>query len=165
MIRRLTVFLLTLAAAPQLFAQQSPSVARGFDPEKVYATSPVDNVSLFNGNLLVSVPLGETYVVSPNLSYTLHAIHNGKTWDFEEKQLWVDCQGFNCDQTSVLYTDWVDIPDRTANAGFDVRGQFPGFIQPGRAASNSRLLLFEGPDGAQHALYDSLHDGDDPDGA
>jgi YD repeat-containing protein len=154
------LLLLLIAAAP-LSAQQSPATARGFDPDKVFAVGPVDNVNVFSGNLIATIPLGETYAVSPGLSYSLKAIHNGKTWDYTRRYitLILPCDTPQDTECTREFTDFEAIPDGTANAGFGWRVQFARFIRPGDLAANIDRMLFETPDGAQHALYDSLHDG------
>src|SRR2546423_3285021 len=113
---------LLLAAAPSIFAQQPPSAARGFDPDKVFAAGPIDSVNEFNGNLIAVVPLGETYMVSPTLSYSFKAIHNGKTWDYTTRRFNVPCPPPSDQTCNVPVLE--AIPDGTANAGFGWRVQF-----------------------------------------
>ncbi|HVE72176.1 MAG TPA: hypothetical protein VNI54_12475, partial [Thermoanaerobaculia bacterium] len=75
---------LVLVFAVGVFAQDHPNGARGFKAESVYQTSDVDNVNLFNGNLLVTVPLGQTYHVGGNLSYSLNLVYNGQMWSYRK---------------------------------------------------------------------------------
>jgi YD repeat-containing protein len=158
-----TFALLLAAVTLPLLAQQAPPVARGFDPEKVFAAGPIDSVNVFNGNLLTTIPLGETYVVSPSLSYSFKTIHNGKTWDYEKQRFTapVSCP-YAESQCWEWQTDNVSVPDRNANAGFGWRVQFAGFVSSLDLQANAERTMFEGPDGAMHQMYDSLHDGDTP---
>ncbi|HEY2093783.1 MAG TPA: hypothetical protein VGJ81_18075 [Thermoanaerobaculia bacterium] len=164
---RFTIAILFAAVTFPLLGQQAPSVARGFDPDKVFAAGPIDSVNIFNGNVLTTIPLGETYVVSPSLSYTFRAIHNGKTWDSDTSPQFpvptdcgVDCEGSGYQMEQEL----VAVPDLGANAGFGWRISFGGFISGADPRSNSEETLFEGLDGATHATYGSLHVGDPTDG-
>ena len=52
------------------------------------------------------------------------------------------------------------MPDGTANAGFGWRVQFARIIGQGELQANMDRSLLETPDGAQHGLYVSLHNGD-----
>ena len=52
---------IALALGVPLAAQQHPNVERGFSPEKLYQFGDLDNVSLFNGNLNLTIPLGRRY--------------------------------------------------------------------------------------------------------
>jgi YD repeat-containing protein len=158
------VLLLAAAAALPAFAQQPPVAARGFDPDKVFAAGPIDSINEFNGNVIASIPLGETYAVSPTLSYSFKAIHNGKTWDYVKRvvQLEVLCENGPCTTPLTLMEA---IPDGTANAGFGWRVEFARYIDQGDLQANMDRPLLETPDGAQHGTYVSLHDGDAQDGA
>jgi YD repeat-containing protein len=164
MTRFSTALLLAAAAAFPLFAQQPPAASRGFAPDKVFAAGPIDSINEFNGNVIASIPLGETYTVSPALSYSFKAIHNGKTWDYIRRNITipVSCPSGDC---TTVWTDMEAIPDGTANAGFGWRVQFARFIAPGDLQANIDRTLLETPDGAQHGTYVSLHDGDAQDGA
>lgn len=159
-----SVALLAVATALPVFAQQPPPAARGYDPDKVFAAGPIDSVNEFNGNVIATIPLGETYAVSPTLSYSFKAIHNGKTWDYVKRQVPYEllCENGPCSTTLTIMEA---VPDGTANAGFGWRVQFARFIVQGDLQANMDRPLLETPDGAQHGLYVSLHDGDTQDGA
>ena len=62
---------LTLPGAASAFTE--PENERGFDPDKVYQMGEVDHVSMFNGNVLVTLPVGG------GLSLT----YNSNLWNFE----------------------------------------------------------------------------------
>ncbi|HEY2322123.1 MAG TPA: hypothetical protein VGJ82_04580, partial [Thermoanaerobaculia bacterium] len=65
-----------------LFGQAAANLARGFDPEKVYQIGDIDHVNLFNGNLIIDIPIGPTYTVGGNLKYGFHLVYNGNPWDY-----------------------------------------------------------------------------------
>ncbi|MGN6186868.1 MAG: RHS repeat domain-containing protein, partial [Thermoanaerobaculia bacterium] len=157
----------TILITPLLVAQQPPAAERGFDPDKVYAAGPIDSINTFNGNVIATIPLGETYRVSPALSYSFKAIHNGKTWDYVKRRITipVPCDPGQNEGCTTVLTQLQAIPDGTANAGFGWRVQFARFIFPGDLEANTDRVMLETPDGAQHGLYMSLHDGDEDDGA
>ncbi len=159
--------LLAAAAALPVFAQQPPPAARGFDPNKVFAAGPIDSINEFNGNVIASIPLGETYTVSPALSYSFKAIHNGKTWDYVRRNITIPivCDPPQLEGCTTVWTDMEAIPDGTANAGFGWRVQFARIITQRDLQANVDRPLLETPDGAQHGTYVSLHDGDAQDGA
>lgn len=165
--KRFSLALLLAAAASSAFAQQPPAAARGFDPDKVFAAGPIDSINAFNGNVIATIPLGETYTVSPTLAYSFKAIHNGKTWDYVRRHITVPvpCDPPSQSECTTVWTDMQAVPDGTANAGFGWRVQFARFILPGDLQANTDRTLLETPDGAQHGMYGSLHDGDSQDGA
>ena len=78
----LTLSLATLAPAA---AQTHPNFARGFEPGKAYQIGDVDSVSLFNGSLTLTIPLGPTYPVGGTISYGLTLTYSTGAWEFQEE--------------------------------------------------------------------------------
>ncbi|HSL81912.1 MAG TPA: hypothetical protein VLF66_04000, partial [Thermoanaerobaculia bacterium] len=72
-----------LAAAP--VHGQHPNHAQGFRPEHVFDLSGLENVDLFNGNLTLTIPIGGSYPVGPELSYGLTLVWTGNLWQWEER--------------------------------------------------------------------------------
>jgi hypothetical protein len=73
------VALAALAAAvsaPPAAAEVDPNLERGFAPEKVYAFGELDQVNLFNGNLMLNLPLGGGYSLGGGLTYGLTLGYN-----------------------------------------------------------------------------------------
>lgn len=119
---------LPLAAA----AQEDPNVQHGFRPEKVYAFGEVDQVNLFNGNLMLSIPLGGSYSVNGGFSYGLVLTYNSKLWEIYGR-------------SDTTHTYQFAEPYRYSNAGFGWRlslGELDGDV-------------YIGADGGQHTFYDS----------
>jgi RHS repeat-associated protein len=58
--------------------------ARGFNANQIYATHQIDSVNVFNGNLVLGIPVGGTYRVGGNLSYSLRLFYNSNIWTFSE---------------------------------------------------------------------------------
>ncbi|MEM7052050.1 MAG: hypothetical protein AAF604_20445, partial [Acidobacteriota bacterium] len=66
-------------------AQPKPVEARGFSPGEVYDYSGLDSVNLFNGNLVLALPLGGQYPLGGGFSYGLRLTYNAKVWDVETR--------------------------------------------------------------------------------
>ncbi len=49
-------------------AQDHPNLERGFFADQAYQLSSIDSVNLYNGNLTLTIPIGQTYHVGGNLS-------------------------------------------------------------------------------------------------
>ena len=48
----------------------------GFHPEKLYQFSDLDHVNMFNGNLIITLPMGETYPLGGGSSSDNILVHN-----------------------------------------------------------------------------------------
>jgi hypothetical protein len=78
--------LLILAGASGLHAQvPSQDVARGFQAERLYQFHDLDSVNLFNGNLTINIPIGQSYPNGGGMSYGLKLIYNSKVWDYRSQ--------------------------------------------------------------------------------
>ncbi|MEP7012660.1 MAG: hypothetical protein ABJC13_20240, partial [Acidobacteriota bacterium] len=56
--RGLLLSALLAASSAAASAQEHPNVAKGFAPDKIFAVGEVDSVNAFNGNLLLTLPIG-----------------------------------------------------------------------------------------------------------
>ena len=72
---------LTLQAEAQ---NQHANQSRGFDAHGVYSTGDIDSVNVFNGNLILNIPIGQSYKVGGNLSYGLNLFYNSNLWTHKE---------------------------------------------------------------------------------
>jgi YD repeat-containing protein len=142
------LFLLALMFACPVLAQRGPGDELGFNAQKLYDFSDVDSVNLFNGNLTIVIPLGFRYVVSPNLSYQLNLVFNGKIWDLES----YDCQdgtGERCERM---------LPNLRSNAGLGWRLAIGRLLPPWASSNNSSFerysWTYEGFSGDEHAFGD-----------
>jgi hypothetical protein len=149
--------LLAALAAPSLLAQAtSPNVEGGFQPGKAYDSSGnIDNVSLFNGNLNLTIPIGQSYRVGGNLSYGFTLHYFGNVWEHATRD---DVVG-----TDPVTYRW-SYPTRGLNAGMGWRLNFGRLVnndaQQYTSCSGPRAWAFEGSDGAMHCLYETLHGSD-----
>ncbi|GAB4184987.1 MAG: hypothetical protein Tsb002_08370 [Wenzhouxiangellaceae bacterium] len=66
-----------------LFGVTSPlDGARGVSTKNAFLTNTeIDTVNMLNGNLVVSIPIGQSYQVGPNFSYSLSLVHNANKWN------------------------------------------------------------------------------------
>ena len=69
----------------RLLAQDDPNLARGLLSKSSYQYDDIDAINLFNGNLTLSIPIGQTYRVNGLLSYGLVLYYNHKVWQLEEE--------------------------------------------------------------------------------
>jgi|CXWL01.1.fsa_nt_gi RHS repeat-associated protein len=99
----LAALCLGLLASPAT-AQQHANQARGFNANGVYQQGDVDSVNLFNGNLTVDIPIGQTYSTNDGFSYRLRLVYNSNLWNFREV-----CQGGVNFSYSGFYTRYVTV--------------------------------------------------------
>jgi RHS repeat-associated protein len=75
-------FLLVAVLSAAAVRAQVPfaDTQRGFPPNTGIATTGLDHVNLFNGNVAVSIPLGPGYPVGAGLSSQLRLVYNSHIW-------------------------------------------------------------------------------------
>ena len=139
--------LLSALAAP-LAADDHPNTERGFAAEKAFSVGEVDSVNVYNGNLVLTIPIGGTYPVGGALSYGLTLVYNSKAWDFQERET----------PTGLIYTQ--ALPQKTANAGLGWTLTLGRLIPPGQLGNDTDLWVYLGADAAEHVFYPTLHAGD-----
>ncbi len=142
----LSILLIALLAAPSP-AQVHPTAQKGFAADKAFQIGDVDHVNLFNGNLVLTIPVGQEYSTEGGFSYRLALHYNSKVWDYEEDQ-------FGQGLTQAL-------PSGTSNAGLGwilSLGQVLKSTNPDNETFDQ--LSYVSPDGGQHAFYDTLHLGE-----
>lgn len=129
---------------------RDPNNARGFDPGKLYSFSDVDAVNTFNGNLMVRLPIGQTYHVGSSLSYQLRLTYNSKVWDY--RFLEYEDPALN-DQYHRLA-----VPERDSNAGLGWSLSLGRILLP-RAATpktDAEPWTYVASDGSQHVIGDPV---------
>lgn len=161
MIRRSLVLGLLLLAAPPMWAAvpPDPNTARGFAGE-VYQMGDLDNVNVFNGNLTVRIPIGQSYRSGPSLAYQLVLTNNTKVWDYE---------GVEYDANDGLgrYKRRA-IPETDSNAGLGWTLSMGRLLppEPPTLASDGNILIegqgytYIGADGAQREFFPALRSTD-----
>jgi YD repeat-containing protein len=154
--RGLRIALAVLAALVVLSArgQDHQNVAKGFTADKTYDVGNLDAINLFNGNLNLSVPIGQSYVVSPTLSYRFVLTYYGLEWFTADKDYeWIH-PGTGARETKNLKWETLSIPKRDDNAGAGWRMSF-GTLEDG----------YRSGDGAKHLFWPRLHHVDIVDGS
>src|SRR5262245_61373209 len=77
-VRSILVTVALLAACLPAAAQQFPSQQRGLTADTAYQSGELESVNLFNGNLSLSIPLGQPYPVGPSFSLSFTLRYNSK---------------------------------------------------------------------------------------
>lgn len=139
---RRTILLLTIFLAAFSAFADHPTKERGFRADSLYQFTDLDTINLFNGSVNVMLPLGQSYAVSSNLSYTFTLRYASNLWSETEV-----CGGQQGDTCHIHYT-W-----RNDNAGFGWNLSF------GEYAEQSFPKLTT-PDGAEHQFFTTLHEGE-----
>jgi YD repeat-containing protein len=145
---RFGAVLLSLFLASVPAAAQHPDQVKGFQANGVYQFNGIDNVNLFNGNLTLSVPIGQVYPAGGGLSYQFRLHSNGNLWEAEEIERDPD--------------EWFTFAfaNRNANAGIGWTLSL-GRLYPIHEWTNDSVgWLYESPDGGAHPFYPTLHDGE-----
>jgi YD repeat-containing protein len=60
---------------------QDANKEKGFSADRVYNMLGIDSVNTYNGNLILTIPLGTRYPVNGALSYGFTLVYNGVVWD------------------------------------------------------------------------------------
>jgi YD repeat-containing protein len=145
--------LFTLTAS----AQQHVNQEKGFSADKVYDFHSLDSVSMFNGNLNVRIPLGQTYHVG-TLSYGFGLTYNSNVWR------WTYIGPFPPAEHRGDFGYSLAHVDPRSNAGMGWTLSLGRLMKPGDAVSNpSAQWVYESPDGADHSFKPNLHGGSTPD--
>jgi len=135
-----------LCVTTVLFADKHPNTARGFDIGKPYQMNGIDNVNLFNGNLTVTIPIGQRYHVNGGLQYGLTLVYSGNSWDVVDE--------------AIAGRDGTIYPNRRSNAGLGWLVSMGRLFPPNQyPTQESPSWSYETPDGALHAFHAGLHDG------
>ncbi|MBV9495390.1 MAG: hypothetical protein JOZ54_14170, partial [Acidobacteria bacterium] len=154
--RKLFAMLFCLLAAEGAFAQAvHPNWERGIAAEKAYEFGDIDTVNLFNGNLNVAVPIGQTYHLGGALSYALVLHYGGNSWEFG-----------SVDRSLELGAEWkhfsFSYPAKRQNAGFGWRlslGELSSDLPcavTGMPSLNAGWA-YVGPDGGTHCFRNVPH--------
>jgi len=143
------LLLLLLLVVPAAIAQH-PATERGFKADAVYQFNGFDSVNLFNGNLILTVPLGPSYPVSAGLSYGFVLRYAGDIWTATEI-----CAGKDGDQCRVPF----DMRDDNIAPGW--RLTFGELVEPktsGEFSVAASMWKYRTPDGSEHLFFRTLHD-------
>jgi len=143
--QRVAIVLALLALAVAAAAQQHPNQEKGFDAGKLYQFDSIDNINLFNGNLVLTVPIGQKYPAGGALSYGFTLIYNGNPWIYS-----------STGATQYLRAT----PTTRTNAGLGWHLSLGRLIPPEDPTNETNVVdsnyvpsfIYESPDGADHIL-------------
>src|ERR1043165_6002843 len=142
--------LTALACALPAWAQKHPNIELGFNAKRVYDFSQIDSVNLYNGNLILQIPIGPTYSVNA-LKYQLVLTYNSKVWDYVR---------YGASPTPQLPNPWdyaYTYPNWRSNAGVGWRLSLGRLLAPAEgysAYNDSRHWHYEDASGAEHVFDD-----------
>ncbi len=98
---------------------------RGFEINRAYASdSDIDSIDTGSGNLVVQIPIGDSYTVGPLIGYGFSATFNNNSWD---NYPMTECSSIGgCQVTDRL----ISVPSQTANAGLGWEVHFGQLYPP-----------------------------------
>lgn len=132
-------------------AAEYPTHERGFRADAVYHLTELDTVNLFNGNLQLSIPIGQPYRVSESLSYQMTLRYAGNIWKYVEY-----CVGGI--KTDGCRANTFAIQE---NGGMGWSLAFGELTYTAPSAEQTATgWMYTSPDGSEHSFYKILHDGD-----
>ncbi|MCU1231254.1 MAG: hypothetical protein JWO97_4138 [Acidobacteria bacterium] len=166
---RVALLALILAAAP-LLADQHKNQLKGFNPENVYFTHDIDSINAFNGNLTMTIPIGQEYPLAEGFSYRLTLYSNSNIWDSlvvdppsappnasVSGRMQSNASGL-CDGSNGVT---VALPNRRANAGLGWTLTLGRLYDPGEVSrGGAGGFMYESPDGSEHIFAPKLHPND-----
>ncbi|MGH2628754.1 MAG: hypothetical protein ACRDHY_19115, partial [Anaerolineales bacterium] len=136
---------LAVATRPVL-AEDHPNQVRGFKADQVYqGMGEIDTVNLWNGNLTITVPLGQSYKVGGRLEYGLTLVWTGNVWEVRDR--------FDPVQGEVTRF----IPGEAFDSGLGWRLSLGQLLLPNQPGNRNPTHAWVGPDGAEHVFFDHLH--------
>jgi len=146
-----------LAVGPGLMGSDAdnPNQRRGFSPDDVYAVGDPDSVNVFNGNLIVRIPLGPEYAVGPVLRYRFTLVYNSKLWDYKS-------DNFGQPPTNDVpqFHFRSALPETRSNAGAGWTLSLGDLLLPN--ADTESDWTYRGPDGSEHVFERDGTPGADP---
>lgn len=128
-------------------AAEHPNHARGFRPGHVYDFEQIENVNLFNGNLSLTIPIGQEYPLGPNLSYGLTLTYSGNLWEWEEQ----------CPDYPTTSTCFLQSYPRQTNAGLGWELSLGEISTEHDPRNNDSRPVYVTPDQGDHRIEGSLH--------
>lgn len=182
LVRALVGVTVLLAGGAVADAQDTPQIleswletevlGRGFDPAKSFEVGDIDSVNTFNGNLVVTIPIGPSYTGKGGFSYSFGLVYNLNDWDYvtalEPEVPPAPLPLPDCGQYETAAYPMLD-----ANAGigwklslgeFYSPNPFPGDIDYKNPNKDGRYM-FVAPDGSRHFFNRKLHPKSSPDTA
>jgi YD repeat-containing protein len=150
-IRRLFALpLLLILVAGTAAAQRHPNYIEGFSPDGVYKSGEIDQINIFNGGVVMAVPIGQRYAVDGQLSYGLTLYFTGRVWHLFERCQMVE--PYDC------FT-WA-VQNGRSNAGNGWLLSLGRLIPPMTGTNGTSFYMYESPAGLESLFHTTLHPGD-----
>jgi YD repeat-containing protein len=163
------ILLIFIFAALPIFADQHKNQLKGFNPENIYYTHDIDSINAFNGNLTMTIPIGQEYPMAEGFSYRLTLYSNSSVWDSmvvdPPSPPLLNGAGHMRSNASGLCEPnngvTVALPNRRANAGLGWTLSLGRLYEPGDVSrGGSPDFMYESPDGSEHPFRPKLHPAD-----
>src|SRR5258706_3620759 len=143
-------FLIGSLFAPGALAIETPKNARGFNPDGLYHFGNIDSVNLFNGNVIVALPIGQRYDITSQFGYQLMLSYNSNLWDVYNNiygtfDFCLDSEGV------VTY-----IPNQRSNVGAGWSLGYGRLFPACNLVNDIFAASYESPDGGGHAFTATL---------
>jgi hypothetical protein len=148
--KRILLFLALISSASSVFAAD-PFQSKGFSPDKVFAVGDIDSVNVFNGNLIVRVPIGQVYTVGPTLQYQFMLTYNGKIWDYVMEDPIPPGEGY--DYLSPIRTSR---PERRSNSGLGWTLSLGRLLPANSTVEPFHGWIYIASDGSEHEIIDAV---------
>ena len=154
---RATALLLAVASASPATAfetnQRLEFQRQGLVGDQAFAASGIENVNLFSGNLVLTLPVGSPYPVNGGFGYGFTLVYNSNVWDL------IESPGETPPPGEVVVWPHVEAkPASSSNTGLGWRLSMGSLIRPtGAGNRSSTQYLYVGQDAGAHLFYDRLH--------
>jgi hypothetical protein len=130
-----------LTASASVAAQSHPNLSRGSGEDKAVDATRWDEINLFNGNLSLTIPLGQWYPLTDGFGYQLLLHYNSNVWDYNQRS------------SNIISAS----PVKYANSGFGWDLSMGRLIDPFAPNNQLRTWVYLEPDGTPRPLYHTLH--------
>ena len=118
-----------------------PNLARGYGLDRSFDADGASRVNRFNGNLVLSLPLGLRYPLSSHFAYQLMLSYNSTVWDYRP------AAGGKAESEPLAWSN--------AGLGFDL--SLGRLLAPGSPTNPTGQWIYVDFDGSPQLLYSTLH--------
>ncbi len=148
--------LVLLSVLPLQAAREGLS-EKGFVAGRTFAYGDLDSVNTFNGNLIVTVPIGPTFTVGDAYTYSFKVTYNSSIWDHEDiAAVNEGMGGFSGGGMYITYKP-ESIPDRDSNAGLGWHFSLGSLKVTNTKVGQIARWAYVSSDGAEHVFFKNLH--------
>jgi YD repeat-containing protein len=166
-VKRLATLALLFVLPTPAAGQALQNLANGFAVDKSYQVNDLDQISTFNGNLSINIPLGQRYPVSSALSYQFILNYGGNTWSFDwELDYWTGVlesdPEYSYATREIVVNNAEPGPPSLSGGGQPGNAGHGWYLSLGRLEPKDHMeaqgnSVYVSPDGARHEFYHFLH--------